>query len=396
MKEYGYRSFGNYVSSMKQLHIKAGFQWSALHELEAKQGARSVTRGQGPPRQSAPLDVDAFAKLDLGMVPLAAGGPVNPGGMALLGSAFLLREIEVAYARLSHLRVDPKARRAHLHLPVSKTDVMAVGCTRVWGCTCLEAEPSADCAYHVAHKHLQLVHARLGITVGDPLCETLPLFPSCDGETVTKAAVVATIEQIAVRCGEALVDASGNRRFGGHSLRVSGAQWLGRLGFEVELVKTFGRWSSNSVMRYLGEAHVSDLARAKMRLVKDRNILQCQAMDLVAANGPQLSTAAEVERIVAAAVSTVSAQCSALSDRLLDFQRASGMRYDLVLSEARKSVHAVAGDLATASQSWRTRCGWRFTEGPGFRLSSSVSLGAPASWARCVRCFPPQPPGLRA
>jgi hypothetical protein len=106
---------------------------------------------------------------------------------------------------------------------------------------------------------------------------------------------------------------------------MSGAQWLGKLGFEVERVKTLGRWSSNSVMRYFGEAHVSDLARAKMRLVSERNVLQCQPMGLSAANGPQLGTAAEVERFVAAAMSTDISQCTALADRLLDLQRASAI-----------------------------------------------------------------------
>ena len=57
MKALGYRSFSNYVSRIKELHILEGHVWTAQHAMEAAQGNRSVTRGQGPPRQSAPLSV---------------------------------------------------------------------------------------------------------------------------------------------------------------------------------------------------------------------------------------------------------------------------------------------------------------------------------------------------
>ena len=68
---------------------------------------------------------------------------------------------------------------------------------------------AADCVYHAALAHLGMVHARLGVAPGDPLCTVLPLFPSAAGETVEKQAVVETIEQLGLLCGEALVDAAG-------------------------------------------------------------------------------------------------------------------------------------------------------------------------------------------
>ena len=55
MKKKGYRSFPNYVSRVKELHIRAGFDWSQRHALEVTEISRSVTRGAGPPRQSAEL-----------------------------------------------------------------------------------------------------------------------------------------------------------------------------------------------------------------------------------------------------------------------------------------------------------------------------------------------------
>jgi hypothetical protein len=387
MKDNGYRSFANYVSAMKQLHVKAGFAWTPQHELEALQGKRSVTRGQGPARQSCPLDFDIVAKMALGSDPLCSGGPINPIGVVVLGSAYMLREIEVAFARLAHLRVDTKSRRAYLDLPVSKTDVTAVGCTRVWGCICDGEVLAADCVYHAAQSHLQVVHTRLGIAVGDPLCAAVPLFPSAAGETVEKRAVVETVEQIGLLCGMALLDSAGGRKFGGHSLRVSGAQWLGRLGYEVDQIRTFGRWSSDAVLRYLADSHVADMALVRRRgAVRREDLVVAVPLDEPRASGPQLCTALELDKLVSAAVDSRWSEATA---QLRDLQKASGTKYDLVVSEARRCVHAMAGDLVAPSSAWHTRCGWRFAMGPGFRLTATSQGGAPASFLRCSRCFGP-------
>ncbi len=110
--------------------------------------------------------------------------------------------------------------------------------------------------------------------------------------------MVATIEALAGLVGEPLTNSSGQRRFGGHSMRVSGAQWLGLLGFGVEQIKTFGRWASDTVVRYLGEAHVSDLARARRRFIREQGLLEGHLLAAPAISGPSMHTAAEVERIV--------------------------------------------------------------------------------------------------
>ena len=79
MKMRGYRSFSNYISWAKEAHIAAGHTWTPRHELEAAQGTRSVTRGQGPPWQSAPLPVEDVAESKLGFQASCQGGLVNPG-----------------------------------------------------------------------------------------------------------------------------------------------------------------------------------------------------------------------------------------------------------------------------------------------------------------------------
>ncbi len=85
--------------------MRAGYAWTHQHEMEAKQGVRSATCGQGPLRQSAPMVVDDLVSLGFGTDAVVEGGPVNPGGSVFLGAAFLLREIELSYARLAPLRL---------------------------------------------------------------------------------------------------------------------------------------------------------------------------------------------------------------------------------------------------------------------------------------------------
>jgi hypothetical protein len=388
MKARGYRSFSNYVTAMKIEHVKAGFAWSAQHELECKQGIRSVTRGQGPPRQAAPLVVDDVLAIDTEALGdgMAVGAPINPRGAFFIGTAFMLREIELAYARLAHLRVDKVKKRAVLELPVSKTDPTAVGCMRVWGCVCDPGGLSKDCVYHAAEDHLRRVHLALGIAVGDPLALSLPLFPDSRGNTVTKAAVTACIERLATLVGEPLEGSLGQRRFGGHSLRVSGAQWLGHLGFSVEQVRTFGRWASDTVIRYLGEAHVSDLARARRRFIREQALLEGQLLAAPAASGPSLQTAAEVERLVQNAI------CQPLADmeeRVAALRVGGAPAFDLVLHERYQRVHCMACDLASPAASWQTQCGWKFAQTLGWRLAASSLFRPAGGWRRCGRCVVP-------
>ena len=54
---------------------------------------------------------------------------------------------------------------------------------------------------------------------------------------VEVAEAVETIEALAEACGEALVNDRGERRYGGHAPRISGARWLARLGALLECVE---------------------------------------------------------------------------------------------------------------------------------------------------------------
>ena len=132
MKKKGYRSWANYLSRAKREHIQAGGVWDQVLDYTAKECTRSVTRGLGPPRQSAPLDIKAVAAVHLSVAPLCEGGPMNPKALIILGSFFLAREIEISLAlcRNVHILVGPVVCWV---LPASKTDPAANTVTREWG-----------------------------------------------------------------------------------------------------------------------------------------------------------------------------------------------------------------------------------------------------------------------
>ena len=181
-----YKSYPTYASKAKEMHIKAGYPWTDSHALAIRKATTSVLRGAGVARQSAPFD---FNKALAAAADVAAvkGAPVGWPQLLAVGVAFILREVELAFALVAHARLDGKTRKTSLQLPVSKRDPKAIGCTRTLSCTCgVEAAVRPDCPYHAVA--LQL--GQLRELFGDPLPEGLPLFPTTAGESADKAVVV--------------------------------------------------------------------------------------------------------------------------------------------------------------------------------------------------------------
>ena len=81
----------------------------------------------------------------------------------------------------------------------------------------------------------------------------IPLFPTCDGQRITKEAAIATITAVADKQGLPTVSpSSGGPLYGGHSLRTGGAQTLAGLGVDPLRIQSMGRWRSSLVIRYSG------------------------------------------------------------------------------------------------------------------------------------------------
>ena len=283
-KEGDYRSFPNYLSTAKAMRLDAGHPWDSSLEHVSKWITRSVLRGIGPSRQSAALHLDRLLALDPSAAPLVSGGPMFPRNVALLGCMFLLREVELSATRLSHLTIDPEERTIKWLLTISKTDPSAQGVSRVWGCLC--SSPGVPCPYHLATAVLDHIYAQ-----SDYQCLTtmqagdLPFVRTMEGTSPSKQSMLRTIELLAARAGLPLTSPDGLRLFGGHSLRVTGAQALARWGVPVETIRIMARHSGEAVLRYVADAPVSNLSeqvarQAQLRVSNPDNDLASQVSSL--------------------------------------------------------------------------------------------------------------------
>ena len=98
MKFANYRAFDNYASRAKRAHIESGGVWTQELELEVKDASRSVNRGKGPPRQSAPLPLDKLYSADPNNAEQCEHGPIDPVRVVIIMCHFVVREIEAAFA----------------------------------------------------------------------------------------------------------------------------------------------------------------------------------------------------------------------------------------------------------------------------------------------------------
>ncbi len=256
--EGGYRSFAPYVAKAKEVHLLGGFAWSPLLDLVVKKACYSVSRGVGLARQSQPFDLlQAVDAVNAGRVDLAADAPIGWCNFLIVGTFFIMREIEIAFAVVGHVRIDLAQQKVTLLLPVSKKDPKAVGCERSWACLCRAdaSAPRGDCPFHAISGQLGLLER----SFGSPLHGNLPLFPDVHGRAVSKTAVVAALEATVHGYGGKVRGLSGENLLGGHSFRVTGAQRLAAMGIEVVKIMVLARWAGDTILRYVKEAPLCSL-----------------------------------------------------------------------------------------------------------------------------------------
>ena len=190
--------------------------------------------------------------------PCVKEGPSHPREAYLLGSIFLLREVELSATRLEHLAFNKGETTVTWTLSASKTDPMAFGITRTLGCLCDHA--TLPCPYHLA---LTVAYSTRRYAISQDMtydeCGALPLFHDGSGCAPTKAGMVNTFEHLAQQCGLPLCSAEGARLFGGHSTRVAGAQALAAAGAEVNQVRIFARHSGEAILRYVAESPLATM-----------------------------------------------------------------------------------------------------------------------------------------
>ena len=243
--------------------------------IALRDARRASQRGMGPPKQSCPIPMERLTELEVHKAPEHEQGPLWPLRAITLGCWWLLREIElaaVAQREVSFTAHD----EVTLLLSVSKTDPRAVGATRSHRCACGSAPgapnvlPQNLCPYCSLKRHLDLL-ASCGLAAPDA-----PLFPTAAGLPPSKRGIVVTITSLMQKLNLPSHSASGAPRWGGHSMRVGGVQYLGRSGVEVSRIQALARHSSNAIHLYLRGAHSQALSHVAAEAGMSRSLAAMQ------------------------------------------------------------------------------------------------------------------------
>eukprot|EP00971_Amphidinium_carterae_P220638 4380139-Amphidinium_carterae.1 len=125
-----------YRAKREHLH---SYDWNEGLTVAFRDAKRSLMRGVGPPRQSAPLAFERVAS-----VPHTV---LNTG----------VREIELSCAAFEDMATDPRHQTVSWRFPASKNDVEGFTVTRSWGCLCGSRHEELLCPFHTAESHLEML-----------------------------------------------------------------------------------------------------------------------------------------------------------------------------------------------------------------------------------------------
>ena len=146
--------------------------------------------------------------------------------------------------------------------------------------------------------------------MGNESGDGVPLFRTAAGVAPSKEAMVESFEAVARALGLPTRRADGLLLYSGHTLRLSGAQFLARNGVDLWRIQLLGRWGCDRVLQYVQEAPLSSLARMAPRMAK-RTELE-DLLDLRGADGFTDPKASWLEKM-AARLRPTAAETAALS-----------------------------------------------------------------------------------
>ena len=176
-----------------------------------------------------------------------------------------------------------------------------------------------------------------------------------------------------------VVNEGATRRVSGHTLRVTGAQGLTRLGFPLWAIQLLGRWGSDAVKGYLREAPLAAMLTAAPALALDIDaIVQAVLKQLPAAKSSEprvLPTAEPIAHLI---------PTTPLPDPapLIRAEVARSVRPSQPASAVRNDR---SGILHLDASGGFARCGWRYQDRPHTKLNPAPPRGK-GIW--CNNCRP--------
>lgn len=394
-KACGYRSFANYLSRAKEMHVQLGGEWGMELQFEARRAVRSVTRGIGPVQQRMPFDFDKVLTLMKDKPwdpnPLVPSGPVGPWAMIVVGCFFLLREAEASLLLAQNVFLDCDRSLVTIRLPSSKTDPSAASVDRTWGCLC-SSHGITCCPFHLASYQMDTLSSRFNYFGDD---DGLPFFPDAAGCTVDKIRVVDTLERFHELAGAPTLDEDGHRQLGGHSLRLAGSRLLASAGLHLYQIELMARWKSPMILHYAQTAPLARITQDMSETVTKQNLAaqldvlkqEMTALRKQSVRDPQscnlLTRVEQVENDIKGlddrTSRMVTEQVGMIRQRLMD------KPCNFVRNLATGTWHSVTQDgIGHHPAQWTTMCGWKFAHAQFMRSNSIPSHHT----RRCDKCFP--------
>jgi len=421
MKMAGYRSTETYLREARVRHVQLRCPLTDDLKLFFRGAERSVVRGRGPVQRAPvvrPEELAAAGVPGSWAVQKAVGnGPRWPWASFVASTWWLLRCIEALALKVGQCKLNKGIpKMAEIRLGETKADIEGRGKRRCFLCTCGSGP--------------------------DPLCPACGLEVLLDGRGGTKAEQMehliegpggkrvdysGFVKVLAAMCaGAAKYDDLGDEvkaEVSGHTPRRAGAQFHVRRGLQLWQVQYIGRWGSNSVEIYVGEALAEsragwsegiaeDIRNKKARtdgfddvrlwevyakinelepLTDSMKGLQAEMAEMKSEREARdLNLERELDALVLEDGRTDEFEdvvAEAKLDRAMDITpenleavRAGGRGAHL-LNKSTGMAHAMDLELFLASDpsSWMTSCGWRF------RSSDVLLKAGPPTGGRCSR-----------
>ena len=352
LKRGRYRSSAQIFSMARQQHVAhTGFRLSADIEQQITMSIRSIERGLGPSTLK-----DAFIVEDLAATTDSSITPSTPVEhwaeylydcvlVTIICCWWMLRGIEVAAAKFADVWFETTTfgRLAFFTLPCHKTDTVGACVTRSRPCTCSDNMAALN-PYHALDTFIRRNH-RPGTERSDEY-----LFYGRRGGPITHLETIEVFRKAIASTGAELTrpDPQGQllHRFNEHVCRVSGSQFLTRIGYPLETVQLIGRWGSDVVRRYVQEAPLSCASGSSSRPLINRN-----------------PTQRTVKMMVKKYLETITSKF-------------------WVKNTSTNVIHiSGAPEFSTENIHWHTFCGWRYGQTPHTRYWSLPEGN------QCQRCF---------
>lgn len=393
MKAGFYRSSNLYFQSAVNYQLR--FLREPVHPLlraTIRDVNRSIKRGLGPSKLKEGFDVFSMAALidPEDSSPFDALNVHHFADVVIIGSWFMMREIEIAGAVSPHLSLH--GLEVQLALPVHKTSTDGNMTLRSLRCPC-KVILHKLCPWHAAERHLiRLCARRDGRTQ-----HRQPLVPAEDGRVLSKFRFIELLRNTLRAAGISLTVATEDgpelHRFGGHALRVSGAMMLAGAGVPVQMVQMLGRWSSSAVERYVQASPMvavpsipGEVLRGDQRVMQPSSTRSAVLSVETPLAGSSSSGVGPPPTIIdSESLNTINNQMDQMKRALKALRGLVCKPQENFIVRPRSKVFHVAriDEQSNIPAVWQTQCGWSYGTRRFFRVPAASD-----GYVKCKKCFP--------